>query len=230
MPTYDYQCAKCGHKFELFQSIKADPIKKCPACGKNQAKRLIGTGAGLIFKGSGFYITDYRSEAYKTAAKDESGGGRRCKVDRREKPPAAGGDAKAGAKNEAAPKTDAAPKAARQSGRGQAGCGDQDAEEEVERIPCDARSAGSPLMRRPPAAEAAGKSPFPFCSERCRLIDLGRWLTDKYQIPASPDENGAAAPKRTTSMTESTRPPGTDLATIFLNAAHVLTFVANAWN
>ena len=68
MPTYDYECAACDHTWELFQSIKAEPEKTCPACGKKKAKRLIGPGAGLIFKGSGFYITDYRSKSYSDAA------------------------------------------------------------------------------------------------------------------------------------------------------------------
>lgn len=75
MPTYEYHCDACGHKFERFQSITAAPVKQCPACKKNKARRLIGTGAGLIFKGSGFYITDYRSEGYKEKAKAETGGG-----------------------------------------------------------------------------------------------------------------------------------------------------------
>jgi putative FmdB family regulatory protein len=68
MPTYDYRCSKCDHEWELFQSIKAEPEKKCPACGKRTAKRVIGAGAGILFKGSGFYLTDYRSEGYKKAA------------------------------------------------------------------------------------------------------------------------------------------------------------------
>jgi putative FmdB family regulatory protein len=68
MPTYDYECKACQHRWELFQSIKAEPEKKCPACGKRQALRVIGPGAGIIFKGSGFYQTDYRSSAYKKAA------------------------------------------------------------------------------------------------------------------------------------------------------------------
>ena len=75
MPTYDYKCFACEHQFELFQSITADPIKKCPKCGKLKVKRLLGTGAGLIFKGSGFYITDYRDKSYTDKAKAESGGG-----------------------------------------------------------------------------------------------------------------------------------------------------------
>jgi putative FmdB family regulatory protein len=68
MPTYDYRCKKCSHTWELFQSIKAEPIKKCPECKKNQAERVIGPGAGILFKGSGFYLTDYRSDSYKKAA------------------------------------------------------------------------------------------------------------------------------------------------------------------
>lgn len=68
MPTYDYRCHKCGHLFELLQSMKDEPIKVCPQCG-GEVERLIGAGAGLIFKGSGFYITDYRSESYKKAEK-----------------------------------------------------------------------------------------------------------------------------------------------------------------
>lgn len=68
MPTYDYVCSSCGHRWELFQSIKASPKRKCPDCGAMKAKRVIGPGAGIIFKGSGFYQTDYRSDAYKKAA------------------------------------------------------------------------------------------------------------------------------------------------------------------
>lgn len=60
MPTYEYECQACGYRFELFQKITDAPVKKCPKCGKEKAKRLISAGAGLIFKGSGFYITDYK--------------------------------------------------------------------------------------------------------------------------------------------------------------------------
>ena len=75
MPTYEYKCDACGATFERFQSITAAPIKRCPECGKAKVRRLIGTGAGLIFKGSGFYITDYRDSGYKDKAKAEAGGG-----------------------------------------------------------------------------------------------------------------------------------------------------------
>ena len=68
MPTYDYECDACQHKFELFQNITAEPEKKCPECGKRKLRRLIGAGAGFVFKGSGFYLTDYRSESYKKRA------------------------------------------------------------------------------------------------------------------------------------------------------------------
>lgn len=69
MPTYDYECDACGHTWELFQKITDDAIKKCPACNKKKARRLFGTGAAVVFKGSGFYQTDYRSESYKKGAK-----------------------------------------------------------------------------------------------------------------------------------------------------------------
>lgn len=72
MPTYEYACAKCGHQFEQLQSITAEPLRKCPACGRSALKRLIGTGGGVIFKGSGFYQTDYRSDSYKKAAEAET--------------------------------------------------------------------------------------------------------------------------------------------------------------
>jgi putative FmdB family regulatory protein len=71
MPTYDYECDACGHKFELFQGIN-DPVKKkCPDCGKSKLRRLFGTGAAVVFKGSGFYQTDYRSDSYKKAAESD---------------------------------------------------------------------------------------------------------------------------------------------------------------
>ncbi len=76
MPTYDYECEACGHAFEKFQSITASPVRTCPECGKRKVRRLIGTGAGIIFKGSGFYQTDYRSESYKKAAEKEKGAGK----------------------------------------------------------------------------------------------------------------------------------------------------------
>ena len=64
MPTYEYACSKCGHHFEKFQSMRDEPLRKCPKCSKAALKRLVGGGAGLIFKGSGFYITDYRKTGY----------------------------------------------------------------------------------------------------------------------------------------------------------------------
>lgn len=72
MPTYEYTCGKCGHTFEQFQSITAKALRKCPACDKAALKRLIGSGAGIIFKGSGFYQTDYRSDHYLKAQKNET--------------------------------------------------------------------------------------------------------------------------------------------------------------
>jgi len=73
MPTYDYECEKCGHHFEKFQSMSDPVIKTCPKC-KGKVKRLIGSGAGLLFKGEGFYITDYRSKGYQEKAKSDAEG------------------------------------------------------------------------------------------------------------------------------------------------------------
>ena len=70
MPTYEYQCAKCKKRHEAFQSITAKPLKKCPKCGGKLA-RLMGSGSGFLFKGSGFYITDYRSKSYTEAKKKD---------------------------------------------------------------------------------------------------------------------------------------------------------------
>jgi putative FmdB family regulatory protein len=82
MPNYDYHCEKCGQNFEAFQSMRDEPFRECPKdlCrqakwGHGKVKRLLGTGAGLIFKGSGFYSTDYRSSSYKEGAKKEAGSG-----------------------------------------------------------------------------------------------------------------------------------------------------------
>ncbi|MDI6774195.1 MAG: zinc ribbon domain-containing protein [Verrucomicrobiota bacterium] len=70
MPTYEYECARCGNRFERFQGITELPVKRCPRC-RSKVRRLPGTGAGVIFKGSGFYQTDYRSSNYREAAKKE---------------------------------------------------------------------------------------------------------------------------------------------------------------
>lgn len=83
MPTYDYQCDSCDHEFELFQQISEPVKRKCPECGKLKLRRLFGTGAAVMFKGSGFYETDYRSDSYKKAAekdkKSQSDGGKKEK-------------------------------------------------------------------------------------------------------------------------------------------------------
>ena len=71
MPTYDYICRKCGHEFELFQQMSAPVKRKCPECSALKLERLIGTGAGVLFKGSGFYETDYRSDSYKKGVEAE---------------------------------------------------------------------------------------------------------------------------------------------------------------
>ncbi len=76
MPTYDYVCDGCGHAFELFQSMTENAKKTCPKCKKQKLRRLIGAGGAIVFKGSGFYKTDYRSESYKKGAAADSGAGK----------------------------------------------------------------------------------------------------------------------------------------------------------
>ena len=71
MPTYEYECGACGHAFEKYQSMTEKSVRKCPKCGKNKVERIISGGAGVLFKGSGFYQTDYRSKSYKEAAKKD---------------------------------------------------------------------------------------------------------------------------------------------------------------
>ena len=110
MPTYEYACSKCGHEFEIFQSMKDKSLTTCPKekCGmkrwgKGPVKKQMGAGAGLIFKGSGFYITDYRSENYKQAAKKDA--------------PSSGGDSKGGGEKKAT-ETKPAAKESKSSGSG----------------------------------------------------------------------------------------------------------------
>ncbi len=86
MPTYEYQCENCGYEFERFQPITARPLRKCPKCQKPALRRLIGTGAAIIFKGNGFYETDYRSESYKNGQKKEKEAADKKAKDKKEKP------------------------------------------------------------------------------------------------------------------------------------------------
>lgn len=118
MPTYEYHCLKCEKNFEVFQSMKDNAFKTCPEAkcqvspwGHGEVKRLLGTGAGLLFKGSGFYTTDYRSEGYKQAAKKDSGGGAK--------------ESKAADKPAAAPPPSSAGSASSSSGSTASGGGDK---------------------------------------------------------------------------------------------------------
>ena len=137
MPTYEYRCEKCGHAFEEFQSITARPIKKCPNCGTLAVKRLISAGVGIIFRGSGFYETDYRSDQYKQAAKKESDAG---------KPESTAADAKADAK--AGAKSDAKPDAKPDS---------KSSEKAETKIPAPAASATAVEKKVAPALKSAKK-------------------------------------------------------------------------
>ena len=94
MPTYEYECLKCGKRFEVFQKMTDEPKKRCPTC-RGKVRRLIGAGAGMIFKGSGFYITDYRSKDYKEQKKKESGAPAPAKDEPKPKPKPKEGASKA---------------------------------------------------------------------------------------------------------------------------------------
>ena len=106
MPTYDYRCDACGHEFELFQQMSASVKKKCPECGKLKLKRLIGTGAGIIFKGGGFYETDYRSDSYKKDAAADGKSGSKTETGSKKKTSESGGSTKSESK---APEKKASP-------------------------------------------------------------------------------------------------------------------------
>src|SRR5882724_223511 len=107
MPTYEYMCDACGHEFEKFQSMTSAPVKVCPNCGKRKVRKLISAGAGLIFKGSGFYITDYRDGGYKkdqaNANKDSSAKPAETKPGDAKPAEAKTGESKSGESKEAKP-------------------------------------------------------------------------------------------------------------------------------
>jgi putative FmdB family regulatory protein len=102
MPTYEYECDGCGHDFEEFQYFSEKPLTKCPKCKKKKLRRLFGTGASVIFKGSGFYETDYRSESYKAGAKAESDATKPAETKSESKTESKNGDTKPAAKKPAA--------------------------------------------------------------------------------------------------------------------------------
>ena len=97
MPTYEYECDACGHSFELFQQMSESPKRKCPACARLKLRRLLGTGAAVIFKGSGFYQTDYRSKEFREKAKAEKSSAK--KASSSESTPASGGGKAADSKS-----------------------------------------------------------------------------------------------------------------------------------
>ncbi len=109
MPTYDYRCNACDHEFELFQSMSAGVKKKCPECGKMALERLIGIGAAVMFKGSGFYETDYRSDSYKKGAEADKKASETKPESKTESKSESKTDSKAGKKTESksSPKTKA---------------------------------------------------------------------------------------------------------------------------
>ena len=106
MPTYEYVCESCGHKFEEFQSITAKSLRKCPECKKSALRRLIGTGAGILFKGSGFYQTDYRTDSYKKGVESDKGGTSTKSGDKKQSKTEAKGETKTAATETTTTKTE----------------------------------------------------------------------------------------------------------------------------
>lgn len=104
MPTYDYECDACQYTWELFQRISEDPVKACPECKKKKARRLFGTGAAIMFKGSGFYETDYRSESYKKGADKDKKSSSDSKSDSSSKKSDSKSDTKSSSKSDSKPK------------------------------------------------------------------------------------------------------------------------------
>jgi putative FmdB family regulatory protein len=134
MPTYEYKCNACGEAFEKFQPMTAAPVKKCPKCGKSKVRRLISAGGGMIFKGSGFYITDYRSEGYQTSAKADSA------------------PAEAGAKSDG--KADATAKG---DGKAEKKSESKPAEAKAETKPASGASESKPAVKSEPKASKSAK-------------------------------------------------------------------------
>src|SRR6266478_5047889 len=104
MPTYEYECDACKHNFDEFQSMSDERLTKCPKCGKKKLRRVFGTGAAVIFKGSGFYQTDYRSESYKSAAKADQEASKPAESGKTDTNGTAGAKGSAKASNSAKPK------------------------------------------------------------------------------------------------------------------------------
>jgi putative FmdB family regulatory protein len=109
MPTYDYECDACAHKFEQYQGINDPKLTKCPNCKKQKLRRLIGTGAAIMFKGSGFYQTDYRSESYKKAAAADKPASESSSSDSKPAETKSSSDSKASSKSTEASKSDSKP-------------------------------------------------------------------------------------------------------------------------
>jgi putative FmdB family regulatory protein len=123
MPTYEYECDACGHNFDEFQYFSEKLLTKCPECKKNKLRRLFGTGSSVIFKGSGFYETDYRSESYKAGAKAEQDAQKPASDGESAKGDSANGTSDKGAAKPAKP-AKAAPKGSAKGKAGKAGTGD----------------------------------------------------------------------------------------------------------
>lgn len=163
MPTYEYICRACGHEFEEFQSIKADPIAVCPKCRKKKVERKIGMGGAVIFKGGGFYETDYRSEGYKSAADADRKASEAKTGPAAESGPASGSEAKgpskadatAGARGESSRSESSRARSGTESKSDKASGGEPGARlDATSQASSRGKSDGTPQGQREPKAEA----------------------------------------------------------------------------
>ena len=198
MPTYDYVCDDCGHAFELFQSITESAKKKCPKCRKSKLRRLFGTGAAIVFKGSGFYQTDYRSDSYKkrAAADKPASDSKSSDSKSSDSKGSSSGSSDKKSKSDRAKIADLATEC--QSGSVQTF--------EFRHSTFPLGGPAMSLIRCPTCGktfDSDESKAMPFCSDRCRRVDLRRWLnevrTPSISRSRAPDEIVRTTSRPTTS-------------------------------
>jgi putative FmdB family regulatory protein len=185
MPTYEYHCTKCGHEFEVFHSITADPIRVCPKCSAKKVERKIGIGGAVIFKGGGFYETDYRSESYTKAAEAERQGSKPS-----ETPAAETKDAKPSAAGEGAAKDSPAHSSAKSSANSSAN---------------SSAATKAPASGDKPAPHADAAPAKSESSKATHPSRVGRGMGNIVQNPPKPKASTSAKPAKAAKVAKVSR-------------------------